>query len=137
VKLTLIARCLSLVLAFLLLTLIAAGLAELSPASFFSLFKEEGFQKAVFFTLQSSLSATFLAFFCGVPPGFFLARNRGWLARVIDTLFDIPVVIPPLIMGVLLLSFFNLEAVKRYEKERDYYQLLIDNIEKCGNNCLS
>ena len=74
--------------------------------------KDRGFLRAVIFSLQTSLAATFLAFLIGLPAGFYLARNKGVAARLMDALLDIPVVIPPLIVGVLLLGVFNQAAVK-------------------------
>jgi molybdate transport system permease protein len=75
--------------------------------------KDKGFQRAIVFSLQTSLSATMLAFVVGLPAGFYLARNKGITARLLDALLDIPVVIPPLIVGVILLSVFNLPLLKK------------------------
>jgi molybdate transport system permease protein len=55
-----------------------------------------------------------LALLFGVPAGFFLARNKSGFSYFLDLLFDIPIVLPPLIVGVLLLSFFNLPLVNKY-----------------------
>lgn len=102
---------LSLLIALLFFLVLAAvflgGLFSLD-ATAFSLLKEKPvFLKAILFSLKTSLLATSIAFFIGVPSGFYLARVRGRLARLLDVLFDIPIVVPPLIIGVLLLTLFN------------------------------
>lgn len=75
--------------------------------------RDKGFLRAIVFSVQTSLAATLLAFVVGLPAGFYLARHKGVSARLLDALLDIPVVIPPLIVGVILLSFFNLPAMKK------------------------
>lgn len=79
-----------------------------------NLFGDPGFIAAIIFTLKTSLIATALSFTLGMPSGFFLARNNTFVSRMLDVLFDIPIVIPPLIVGVLLLTFFNTPLVREF-----------------------
>lgn len=102
----------SFLLAILILTIIGSAIISSDMGAFVRLLQDSGFGRALLFSLQTSLAATLLAAITAVPAGLYLARNNGPLATLIDALFDIPIVIPPLIVGVLLLSFFNLPLIK-------------------------
>ncbi len=65
------------------------------------------FRFAVTFTLWTSLLATALAALVAVPCGFILSRYDFPGKILIDTLMDIPIVLPPLVSGVALLIFFG------------------------------
>lgn len=110
-KLTNISRVLAIVLAAFFVIVLLAGVSQISLESTSSLFADNSFLVAIGFTLKTSIVATILAFVIGVPSGFFLARNNTLISRSLDVLFDIPIVIPPLIVGVLLLTFFNSEFI--------------------------
>ena len=100
-----------LLVAFIVIVLIT-GMMKTDVSSVCQLFLNVEFLDAVFFSLKTSFIATVMAFFIGVPSGFFLARNKGCISGIIDTIFDIPVVVPPLVVGVLLLTFFNYPLMK-------------------------
>ncbi len=103
---------LSFLLAIFIVVVIGSAFMVIDGHAFRHLFHDDGFAKALFFSLQTSLTATLLAAIMGVPAGLYLARNKGVVVTLIDGLFDIPIVMPPLIVGVLLLSFFNQPFVK-------------------------
>lgn len=90
----------------------AGGVLSIDLSALAALLVETSFITAVLFSLKTSLLATVIAFIIGVPAGFYLARVKGRLARLLDVLFDIPIVVPPLIIGVLLLTFFNQPLIK-------------------------
>ena len=106
----------SLFVALLFLTFLASvfagGLLSIDQSAISALLSDPSFITAVLFSLKTSLLATVIAFFIGVPAGFYLARVKGRWARLLDVLFDIPIVIPPLISGVLLLTFFSQPLIK-------------------------
>ncbi len=111
-RLTNISRVVVLGLALFFAVVIILGAFQTNVSSIAGLLKDGGFLQALIFSLQSSIIATVFAFILGVPSGYFLARNNTLLSRILDVLFDIPIVIPPLIVGVLLMSFFNSELIK-------------------------
>ncbi|MCP4750196.1 MAG: ABC transporter permease subunit [Proteobacteria bacterium] len=113
-KISSISRVVVVLLALFFIGVLITGVLSISAGSVADLFRDQGFLTAVLFSLKTSLVATVFAFVTGVPAGFFLARNRGRISRLLDVLFDIPIVIPPLIVGVLLLTFFNLPFVKSF-----------------------
>ncbi len=90
----------------------AGGLLSVDFSSLSVLLQGSAFLTAVVFSLKTSLLATVVAFFFGVPAGFYLARVKGRFARLLDVLFDIPIVVPPLIVGVLLLTLFNQPLIR-------------------------
>jgi molybdate transport system permease protein len=90
----------------------ASGLMSVDFSAVSRLLRESSFLTAVGFSLKTSLIATVISFIIGVPAGFYLARVRGRLVRLLDVLFDIPIVVPPLIIGVLLMTFFNQPLIK-------------------------
>ena len=98
-------------LACFFVAILLSGVQQSSFLSIKGLFQDQVFLGAIGFSLQTSLIATFFALILGVPSGFFLARNNTLISRAIDVLFDIPIVIPPLIVGVLLISFFNIPLI--------------------------
>ncbi len=107
-----ISRWTSVLLAIFMVSIIGSTLVTISPRIIDELFQESSFARALLFSLQTSLSATVLAAISGVPTGFFLARNNTLATTIIDTIFDIPIVIPPVVTGIILLSFFNLPLLK-------------------------
>jgi molybdate transport system permease protein len=90
------------------------GFYSVNFSEFAVLLKDDEFLKSVVFTLKTSIAATFIAFITGVPAGFYLARKKTFISNIIDVLFDIPIVIPPLIVGVFLMNLFNNEFVKGF-----------------------
>ena len=87
---------------------------EFSKINIFSVFKDKFFLDSVVFGIKTSTIATLLSGFFGIPAGFFLSRNKNVFTEIMDTFFDIPVVVPPLIVGVLFLNFFNMPAIKKF-----------------------
>ena len=56
--------------------------------------------------ISCSLSAV-LSLFVAVPSGYLLARTQFFGRRLIDSLLDIPIVLPPLVVGLSLLILFQ------------------------------
>ncbi len=62
---------------------------------------------AVQVTLATSLSATVLAVILGAPLAFLLANSRGHARTVLDSITDLPTVLPPSVAGIALLLAFG------------------------------
>ena len=71
--------------------------------------------KETLFALQLSLFcavfATCFSLFWGVPIGYLLAREPFRGKFLVDTLVDIPMIIPPLVIGVGLLFLFGASGI--------------------------
>jgi molybdate transport system permease protein len=92
----------------LILALLAADLLFTSPKHFAAALSKPEIQYAVRLTLISCSISALLSIWVATPLGYLLSRFsfRGrWL---IDTIIDIPVVLPPLVIGLSLLILFHL-----------------------------
>lgn len=59
------------------------------------------------FTVAVALAAVVLTLPFGVLLGFWLARTRGALGSVVETLATLPLVLPPTVVGLVLLELFG------------------------------
>ncbi len=92
----------------LVVLLLAADLAFTSPGHFRAALAKPEIQYAIRLTLVSCTISALLSIWVATPLGYLLSRFtfRGrWL---IDTIIDIPVVLPPLVIGLSLLILFHL-----------------------------
>jgi molybdate transport system permease protein len=92
----------------LVVALLAADLAFTSPRHFSEALHKPEIQYAVRLTLVTCTISALLSIWVATPLGYLLSRFtfRGrWL---IDTVIDIPVVLPPLVIGLSLLILFHL-----------------------------
>ena len=70
-------------------------------------FQDPALFAAVKLSLVTSLVSTLLSLLIAVPSGYVLSRCRFPGRTLMDTLVDIPIVLPPLVMGLALLIFFS------------------------------
>lgn len=92
----------------LIVALLAADIAYTSPRHFVDALAKPEIQYAIRLTLISCTISALLSIWVATPLGYLLSRFtfRGrWL---IDTIIDIPVVLPPLVIGLSLLILFHL-----------------------------
>ncbi len=68
---------------------------------------EEEIQYAIKLTLLSCTLTAILSVLVGVPAGYILARFKFPFSRLIDAIMDIPIVLPPLVVGLSLLILFQ------------------------------
>ncbi len=96
------------ILLVLFLLLIIFGLLTYTdPGSMVTVLRQPEFHFAIRFTLQTSVIATLLAVVAALPSGYILSRYNIPGRALIDTLLDIPIVLPPLVSGIALLIFFG------------------------------
>ena len=76
-------------------------------ASFFAPWSEPAIRHAFLLSVVTSLAAAFLSLALAIPSGYVLSRYRipGW--RLVDILLYLPIAVPPLVLGVALLIFFQ------------------------------
>jgi molybdate transport system permease protein len=94
------------ILAFISLPLLALFL-RISPARLLANLQEPQVLLAIGLSLFTSLAATLITVFFGTPLAYALARNAFRRHRLIDTLIDMPIVLPPAVAGVALLVAFG------------------------------
>lgn len=92
----------------LIVALLVADLAYTSPAHFTAALAKPEIQYAVRLTLISCTISAILSVWVATPLGYVLSRYTFRGRWFLDTLIDIPVVLPPLVIGLSLLILFHL-----------------------------
>jgi molybdate transport system permease protein len=115
----------------LILLMLAADLAFTSPTHFVAALEKPEIRYSVRLTLISCTISALLSVMVATPLGYLLSRFafRGrWL---IDTIVDIPVVLPPLVIGLSLLILFHLPigGIHLEQRLEDYFGMRITYAE--------
>ena len=97
-------------LAFILLPLLAL-VTRVTPASLLSHLRQPVVLQAVAVSLRTTLIATLLIIVLGTPLALFLSQPKTPLKRLVDTLTDLPTVLPPAVAGVALLVAFGRQGM--------------------------
>lgn len=71
----------------------------------------EALGEALRLSLVTSTIALAAIVLVGTPIAFILARSRGLLARLADALVDLPIILPPAVAGIALLTVFGRNGV--------------------------
>jgi len=97
----------SLFVLFLLLPLVALVWRAIDRASFWRYLNDQMVVEALKLSFTTTLMTLVIAFVVGTPAAYLLARWRFRGYRVIETLIDLPIVLPPVVAGVALLMAFG------------------------------
>jgi molybdate transport system permease protein len=92
----------------LILALLIADLAFTAPKHFLDALKKPEIQYAIRLTLVTCTISALLSIIVATPLGYLLSRFTFRGRALIDTIIDIPVVLPPLVIGLSLLILFHL-----------------------------
>ncbi len=92
----------------LILAMLAADIAFTSPAHFVAALSKPEIQFAVRLTLITCTISALLSVWVATPLGYLLSRFRFRGRWLIVTAIDVPVVLPPLVIGLSLLILFHL-----------------------------
>lgn len=93
----------------LILLLLAADLAFTSFEDFATALRNPEILAAFRLTLITCSISAILSVWAGTPLGYVLSRFRFPGRTIVDTLVDIPIVLPPLVMGLSLLILFHIK----------------------------
>jgi molybdate transport system permease protein len=96
----------ALLLALLLLPVMALAVSS-SPAELLAGARHPLFATALWLSLRTSLLSLLLVVLCGTPLAFWLARRDTPPARAVSLAVDLPIVLPPAVVGVALLQTFG------------------------------
>lgn len=91
----------------LIVLLVAADVLFTSPDEFAKALQKEEIQAAFWLTLFSCTMATILSMWMGTPLGYLLSRYQFTGRWLVETVVDIPIVLPPLVLGISLLILFH------------------------------
>jgi len=95
-----------LLLLFILLPLVALVLRT-TPATLAASLGQPAATSALSLSLETTAVSLFLALLLGTPAAYLLARRRFPGKRLLDSLVDLPIVLPPAVAGVALLVAFG------------------------------
>jgi molybdate transport system permease protein len=94
----------------LVVALLLADLLYLHPTHLLAALRTPEIRSAVWLSLLSSSLAAVLSVWVAVPLGYLLARTRFPGRGVVEFLVDVPIVLPPLVVGLSLLILFQTAA---------------------------
>jgi len=101
----------------LIVAMLAADLFFTSPGDLITALGSPDIRYAIRLSLISCTISTLMALWVAVPLGYLLARTSFPGKAVVDTLIDVPIVLPPLVIGLSLLILFQTDFgrfVQRY-----------------------
>jgi molybdate transport system permease protein len=94
------------ILAFFILPLIALFL-RITPGEFLAYLNQTQVIQAVLLSLFTTVAATLVSIVLGTPLAYAIGRGCFRYPRLVDTLIDLPLVLPPAVAGVALLMTFG------------------------------
>ena len=97
-------------LLFLLAPFVAL-VAAIHPAEWWMSVRSLDALQALFLTIETTVIATAICVATGLPVALLLARHQFPGHRLLDTLVDLPISIPPVVAGVCLLLAFGREGL--------------------------
>lgn len=100
----------------LIVGLLVADLAYTRPDQLRQTLSDPMIRSAIRLSLLSCTITTILAIWVAVPLGYLLARTEFRGKVLVDTLIDVPIVLPPLVIGISLLVLFQLAPGRAVER---------------------
>lgn len=91
----------------LIVAMVVADLFFTTPDHLLSSLNSPQIRYAIALSLISCSITAILSLWVGVPMGYLLARTQFWGKTALDTLLDVPIVLPPLVIGLSLLILFQ------------------------------
>jgi molybdate transport system permease protein len=99
----------------LILALVVADVAQTSAGDLARAFASPAIRSSVALSLLSCSAAAILSIWVAVPLGYLLARTRFPGRGAVDLVLDIPIVLPPLVVGLSLLILFQAAPGRWFE----------------------
>jgi len=91
----------------LIIALVLGNISVISWSTLVETLKNPDILASIKLTLLSCSITALLSVLFAVPIGYLLSRFRFWGRGTVDSLLDIPIVLPPLVVGLSLLILFN------------------------------
>jgi molybdate transport system permease protein len=91
----------------LIVAMVAAELSYTSPGHLLEQLRQPYLRDSIILTLVSCSLSTVFSLLVGIPLGYLMSRHRFPLKWLVDAILDIPVVLPPLVVGLCLLMLFQ------------------------------
>ena len=100
----------------LIVAMLVADLFFTTPGDLLEALGSPEIKYAIKLSLVSCTITAILSLWVAVPLGYLLARTQFWGKFLLDTLLDIPIVLPPLVIGLSLLILFQSPIGKFFER---------------------
>lgn len=92
---------------FLIAAMIIADMTFTTPGHILNAVKSEEIQYAIKLSLITCTASMLLSLLVAMPIGYFLAFYEFKGKRILDAILDIPIILPPLVIGLSLLILFQ------------------------------
>jgi len=90
-----------------ILVLVAGMFFAVTPGTLREAFSEPALVHSIKLSIVTSAASTLLSVLVAIPAGYVLSRHRFPGHSVADAVLDLPIVLPPLVMGLCILIFFS------------------------------
>lgn len=100
----------------LIVALLAADVCFTSPNAFLQALRNREIRYAIRLSLISCSLTTLLSLWVAVPIGYLMSRRQFHGKALLDALLDIPIVLPPLVIGLSLLILFQTAPGRALER---------------------
>ena len=111
----------------LIVGIILSAFIKITPEAVTSVFKNPAIWDSAVRSFITSLTSTALALVVAIPAGYILSRRRFYGHDVFDSILDLPIVMPPLVIGLCILLFFSGTNIGRF-LDRGLSTMLADTI---------
>jgi molybdate transport system permease protein len=99
-----------LLLAFIVVPLVSLFL-HITPGTLLASLQQQSAQSALLLSLETTSITLLVVLALGTPAAYLLARKRFPGKRLVDSLVDLPIVVPPAVAGVALLIAFGRQGL--------------------------
>lgn len=100
----------------LIVVMLGAMATFTTPASLWERLGSPEIQYSIKLSLVSCTLTTILSLWVAVPTGYLMSRFRFPCKRLVDAVLDIPIVLPPLVIGLGLLILFQTAPARWFER---------------------
>lgn len=101
----------------MILALIVADATYTTPGNFWNALQSPEIRYAVKLSLFSCTATTILALIVAVPIGYLMSHYHFRGKNLLDGILDIPIVLPPLVIGLSLLILFQTPLLRHLDRE--------------------
>lgn len=91
----------------LIVAMLVAESTYTTPGALLAALDSREVRYSIRLSLLSCAVTTLLSLWVAVPIGYLMSRHRFWGRNLVDAVLDIPIVLPPLVIGLCLLILFQ------------------------------
>jgi molybdate transport system permease protein len=99
----------------LIVAMLAAEIGYARLGDFARIFADENIRYAIRLSVISCTISTFLALWVSVPIAYLMSRSDFRGKQLVDAVIDIPIVLPPLVVGLCLLILFRQTPLRFFD----------------------